>query len=324
MKDKAVEEKILELFKQQPNAFLSGEQISSGLSISRSAVWKHIEKLRTLGYEFDAVPHLGYRLRKTPDRLYPQEIRFALRAHTIGKEIVYYDIVDSTNTAAYHLAKKGAPEGMVILAEAQTKGKGRLSRNWASPKQKGIYMSVILRPELTPFQAPKITLLAAVSAALAIRDYSGVPALIKWPNDILANGKKIGGILTEMEAEPDTVKFLILGIGINVNARASELPKGASSIFEETGNKTSRVELVRAVLERLDENYTLFKREGFSPIKKEWRNLSATLGRRVRVTCMDKKVEGEATDIDSDGGLKIRLDNGFYEKVMAGDVLVLR
>lgn len=319
-----MEEKILRLFKERPDAFLSGEQISSSLNISRTAVWKHIEKLRTLGYEFDAVPHLGYRLKKIPDKLYPQEIGFALKTRTIGNEIIYYDSIDSTNTVAYDLAKKGAQEGLIVLAEGQTKGKGRLSREWVSPKQKGIYMSIILRPEMTPFQAPKITLLAAVSTALSIREYSRIPALIKWPNDILVNQKKIGGILTEMEAEADSVNFLILGIGINVNIKISELPKGASSIFEERGAKVSRVELVKVILEKLDENYGLFRRDGFSPIKREWRNLSATLGKRVRASCMHRCIEGEAIDIDTDGALKIRLDNGFYEKVMAGDLLVLR
>lgn len=319
-----VEEKILGLFRRQPDVFLSGEQISLDLNISRSAVWKYIEKLRISGYEFDAVPHLGYRLRKIPDRLYPQEIRFALKTLTFGKEVIYYDNIDSTNTVAYDLAKKGSPEGLVVIAEGQTKGKGRLSREWVSPKQKGIYMSVILRPDMTPFQAPKITLLAAVSTALGIREDIGAPALIKWPNDILINQKKIGGILTEMEAEQDSVNFLILGIGINVNTRHSELPKGASSIYEEIGSRVSRIGLAKAILEKLDENYELFKKEGFSPIKKEWRNLSATLGRRVRVTCMHESIEGEAVDIDSDGALKIRLDNGFYERVLAGDLLVLR
>lgn len=319
-----MEEKILNLFKRQPYDFLSGEQISSGLNISRSAVWKHIENLRTLGYDFDAVPHLGYRLRKIPDRLYPQEIGFGLKTHTIGKKIIHYDSIDSTNTVAYDLAKKGVPEGAIVLSEGQTKGRGRLSRQWLSPRHKGIYMSIVLRPEITPFQAPKITLLAAVSTVLGIRQASGVPALIKWPNDILLNGKKIGGILTEMEAETDSVNFLVIGIGINVNTKESELPKGATSIFEESGAKASRIESTKAILERLDENYQLFKKEGFSPIRREWRNLSVTLGRRVMASCMHKRIEGEAVDIDSDGALKIRLDNGFYEKVIAGDLLLLR
>jgi len=319
-----MEADLLRLFRKQHSGFLSGEELSSHLNISRSAVWKHIEKLRTLGYEFDAVPHLGYRLRKVPDKLYPYELESAHKMQSIGKKFVYYDSITSTNTACYELAQKGAEEGVVVLAEGQTKGKGRLSREWSSLKHRGIYLSIILRPEMTPFEAPRITLMAAVSVALAIRDYCGLSALIKWPNDILINDKKVAGILTEMEAESDLVKFLILGIGINVNTKASELPKGASSILEEGDNKVSRAGLAKTILERIGQNYRLFKKEGFLPIKKEWRNLSATLGRRVKASCMHRKIEGEAVDIDSDGALKIRLDNGFYEKVIAGDILLLR
>lgn len=319
-----METKILKLFRNPSNGFLSGEDISSKLNISRSALWKHIEKLRTLGYEFDAVPHLGYRLSKIPDKLYSYEIESALKTNIIGKKVIYYDSIDSTNTAAYNLAKEGADEGVVVVAEKQTRGRGRLSREWVSLKHKGIYFSVILRPKITPFQAPKITLVAAVSIALAIRETTGAQALIKWPNDILLNGRKIAGILTEMEAECDSIQFLILGIGINVNNKSSELPKGASSIYNETDEKISRIELLRNMLKKLEESYLLFRKEGFSPIRKEWSNLSATLGRRVRATCMHKRIEGEAVDIDSDGALKIRLDNGFHERVMAGDILLLR
>jgi BirA family biotin operon repressor/biotin-[acetyl-CoA-carboxylase] ligase len=185
-------------------------------------------------------------------------------------------------------------------------------------------MSVILKPQITPFQVPAITLMSAVSAALAIREYAGAQAFIKWPNDIIINEKKIAGILTEMEAETDSIKFLILGIGINVNTAISELLKGASSIYKETGNKVERVGLVKIVLEKLEDNYNIFKKEGFSPLKDDWCNLSLTLGKRVRAVCMHKKIEGEAVDIDSDGALRIRLDNGFYERVIAGDLIFLR
>ncbi|MFH1867356.1 MAG: biotin--[acetyl-CoA-carboxylase] ligase [Candidatus Omnitrophota bacterium] len=319
-----MEEKILKFFKENPDVHLSGEQVSASLNISRSAFWKHIEKLRSLGYEFDAVPHLGYQLRKIPDRLYPQEILFNLKTERVGKDIIYYDTIGSTNIAAHSLAKAGAEEGTVVLAESQDKGKGRLSRQWISPSRKGIYMSVLLRPKMTPFQAPKITLMAAVSAAQAIREIAGIPVSIKWPNDLFIDKKKIGGILTEMEAEPDYIKFLILGIGINVSTKVSDLPKGAGAIHEFSGRRISRIELTKAILERLESNYTIFKKDGFSPIRREWRNLSVTLGRRVRAICMHKKIEGEAVDIDMDGALKIRLDNGFYERVMAGDIVLLR
>ncbi|NQT95358.1 MAG: biotin--[acetyl-CoA-carboxylase] ligase [Candidatus Omnitrophica bacterium] len=319
-----MEEKILKLFRKNEDGYLSGEEISDKLGVSRSAVWKHIEKLRGLGYEFDAVPHLGYRIRKKPDKLYAFELEAILKNHVIGKRVLYYDTISSTNTTAYDLAKKGFKEGTTIIAEGQSKGRGRLAREWSSPKQKGIYLSIILRPNLLPYQAPKITLITAVSICEAIRGYCGAEVLIKWPNDILLNNKKVAGILTEMEAEQDSINFLILGIGINVNTRISELPKGASSISEEAGDNILRIELLKVILETFEQNYATFKREGFSPFRHRWKNLSATLGRRVRATCMHRKIEGEAVDIDSDGALKIRLDTGFHEKVVAGDVMLLR
>ncbi len=319
-----MEEKILKLFKKKPEHYLSGEQISKSLNITRSAFWKHIEKLRLYGYEFDAVPHLGYRLRKAPDKLYPFEISPILKTRIIGKDIIYHDTVGSTNTIAYNLAKSGAKEGVVVVAERQTKGRGRLSRIWSSPKEKGIYLSIILRPKMTPFKAPVMTLMAAVSLAQAIRESADVQAFIKWPNDILINEKKVSGILTEMDAEADFVKFLILGIGINANTKILDLPKGATSIAQESGVFVVRQQLVKALLERLEQNYLLIQKEGFAPIRTQWRNLSVTLGRRVKATCMHKQIEGEAVDIEPDGGLKVRLDNGFYEKVMAGDLALLR
>jgi BirA family transcriptional regulator, biotin operon repressor / biotin---[acetyl-CoA-carboxylase] ligase len=215
-------------------------------------------------------------------------------------------------------------EGVIVLAEKQNKGKGRLARQWLSPKGGGIYMSVILRPEIAPFQAPIYTLMAAVSLAQAIRDMAPLEAFIKWPNDIIINDKKIAGILTEMEAEADRVKFIVLGIGINVNTKLSDLPKTASSISHSAGSHISRQNLLIALVERLDKNYKIITRSGFSDIRVQWKNFSATLGKRVRANCMNRIIEGIAVDIDSDGALKIRTDNGFHEKVFAGDLTLLR
>jgi BirA family transcriptional regulator, biotin operon repressor / biotin---[acetyl-CoA-carboxylase] ligase len=319
-----MEEKIIEIFRKSKTDFVSGEDISNALKVSRAAIWKHIEKLREMGYEFDAVPHLGYRLKKSPDKLYAFEICPRLKTRVIGKKILYYNELDSTNTTAYELAHKINGEGAIVVAEKQNKGKGRLLRHWSSPKSGGIYMSVILRPDITPFYAPIITLMAAVSVAQAIRETSAVEACIKWPNDIIVKDKKVAGILTEMEAESDRVKFIILGIGINVNTMLSELPKTASSIARMSGGPVSRQALLIAIIERLEHNYNNINKAGFSEIRLEWKNLSATLGRRVRANCMHKIIEGTACDIDRDGALKIRTDNGFHEKIFAGDLVVLR
>jgi BirA family transcriptional regulator, biotin operon repressor / biotin---[acetyl-CoA-carboxylase] ligase len=319
-----MEERIIEIFRKSKTGYISGEDISDVLKVSRTAVWKHIEKLREMGYEFDAVPHLGYCLKKSPDKLYAFEICPRLKTRIIGKNILYYNELDSTNTTAYELAHKVKGEGVIVLAEKQNKGKGRLSRHWSSPKSGGIYMSIILRPDITPFHAPIITLMAAVSLAQAIRETSPVQALIKWPNDIIVKDKKIAGILTEMEAESDRIKFIILGIGINVNTKLSELPKTASSLAQMSGGPISRQALLIALIENLEHNYNNIKKHGFSEMRLQWKNLSATLGKRVRANCMHKIIEGTAIDIDTDGALKIRTDNGFHEKVFSGDLAMLR
>lgn len=319
-----MEEKILNIFRNSPDKYISGEEISQKLGISRAAIWKHIEKLRQKGYDFMATPHLGYRLSFVPDRLFPEEIKFGLNTKIMAKKIVYYDTIDSTNTKCYELAEKKYPQGTIVVAEGQTKGKGRLSRTWVSPRYKGIYFSVILKPDILPVHVPKITLLAAVSTVSAIRKLTQLPALIRWPNDVLINKRKVCGILTEMNAEADRVNFIILGIGINVTARHSDLPKGTTSLLEEGEKDVSRCQLLRKLLMELESYYALFKEEGFAPIIQEWQNLSAILGSRVKVISHNEKIEGQATDIDSDGALIIRLDSGFQKKVLAGDVELVR
>lgn len=297
--------------------------MSRKLGITRAAVWKHMESLRELGYEISALPHLGYRLDKSPDRLIPEEIRAGLGVRILGKKIYAYASLDSTNDTAYKIAEDGAPEGSVVIAEKQTKGKGRMKRRWVSP-QGGIYMSCILRPDIEPKEVAKITLVAAVAAAQAIRELCRADALIKWPNDILVNGKKVCGILTELKAEQDGVDFVILGIGVNINTPKSALPAGAAALADETGEYISKVAMVRLLLEGLEKNYLLFRAQGFAPIREEWGMLSATLGRHVIITCHDRKIEGQAVDIDDDGALVVRLDTGLMEKVFSGDVVLAR
>lgn len=319
-----MDEKILKIFRESLENYVSGEDISQKLGISRAAIWKHIEKLREKGYDFIASPHLGYRLSHIPDRLYPEEIKFGLNTKIIGKNIVYYDVIDSTNTKCRELAEKNYPQGTVVISEGQTKGKGRLSRHWISPRYKGIYFSVILKPDILPTQVPKMTLLAAVSVANAIRKLTALQTLIRWPNDILVNGKKLCGILTEMNAEADRVNFIILGIGINASTKMSELPNGATSLAEEGAKDISRVELFKKILMELEAHYILFTKQGFAPIVRELQNLSAILGSRVKIISHNEKIEGQAQGIDADGALIIRLDNGFQRKILAGDVELLR
>ncbi len=324
-----LDEKILKILRSDPDTYISGEELCKIAGISRAAIWKHMEKLRGEGYDIEASPHLGYRLAGIPDSLIPQEIKWGLKAKVIGREIISYEKVDSTNTVAYGLAEKGMKEGAVIFAEEQSAGKGRHGRVWLSPPKGGIYMSCILRPKITPNEIPRITLLAAVAVAKAVRKTTGLEAMIKWPNDILANDRKICGILTEMKAEQDSVDFIILGIGINVNSKPRSAPKGASSIRDELASggrleKVSRVALARAVIETIEEEYMRLKKYGFEPIIDEWKQLSAMLGSRVKLVLSNRTVEGIAHDIDTDGALIIRVDAGVLEKFSSGDIVVAR
>lgn len=322
-----INEKILELFKLQKDDYLSGEEISSSLGISRQALWKHIEKLREIGYVIEAVPHSGYKLLETPERLVVCEIKWNLKTNFLGKEIHSYESVTSTNDIAYELAEKGAKEGSVIIANEQTKGKGRLGRRWESPPEGGIYLSCILRPDISPNEVPKIALVAAISAVKAIRKFSGLEALIKWPNDILLSDRKAGGILTELKAEMDRVNFVILGIGININTSKKAVPEGATSIKEESKSKSdfSRVEFTKILLQALEEEYVKFKEKGFASFREELKSYSSALGRDIMISASHKKnVRGKAVDIDETGGIVVELEDGSLKTFLSGDVTLIR
>lgn len=323
------DEKILKILRSNTETHTSSDELCKVTGISRAAVWKHVEDLRKEGYDIEASPHLGYKLVKIPDSLIPGEILWKLKTKIIGKAILSYKKIDSTNDSAYALAEKGIAEGTVVIAEEQTKGKGRHGRSWESPPKSGVYMSCIIRPLLAPNEIARITLLAAVAVAKAVRRFTGLEAMIKWPNDILINGRKVCGILTEMKAEQDSVGFIILGIGVNINTPISCLPKGGSSLKEELhrsgkNEDLSRVEFVKKMLESLEEEYSRLRIKGFKPIIDEYRSMSALPGSKIKVLLRNRTIEGEAHDIDSDGSLMVRLDSGVLEKVSSGDVVMLR
>ncbi|MDP3789447.1 MAG: biotin--[acetyl-CoA-carboxylase] ligase, partial [Candidatus Omnitrophota bacterium] len=290
------------------------------LGVSRTSIWKHIETLRDLGYEIEASPHLGYKLMGRPDRLIPEEIKNDLKTKFLGKNILTYASLDSTNDTAYKLAEAGAKEGTVVIAEKQKKGKGRQGRTWVSPKG-GIYLSCVIRPDIEPKEVAKITLVSAVAVCTAVREIANVAAMIKWPNDITIGGKKVCGILTEMKAEQDKVNFLIVGIGVNVNTPASLLPKGAAALSGESGGDISKVDLAKRILEKMEYYTALFKKEGFRVIRDEWRDLSETLSRHVKVHCHEGNIEGQALDVDADGALVVRMESGFHKRILSGDVI---
>jgi len=318
-----VKEKILDYLKKE-HEYFSGDEIAGRLGISRQGLWKHIQDLKDSGYDIVAVPHLGYRLESSPDRLFALEIAHGLNTKFIARKIHYFDYLSSTMDLAMQLGIQAAPHGTLVLAESQTKGRGRLGRSWFSPKYKGIYFSLILRPEISPSASPVLTLLAAVSICEAIKKIVALDAQIKWPNDIFICNKKISGILTEMNAEVDKVNFVVIGIGLNVNNDKKSLIAQATSLKEQAGHPVSRVLLLQELLRRIENNYSLLEDKGAQIIIDKWRSFSLTLGRRVKVYCQDKHVEGQAVDIDHDGALLIRKDSGLTQKVFSGDVMHCR
>jgi len=323
------ENRILDTLRDSGSIYVSGEDLCKLAGVSRAAVWKRIEKLREEGYDIEALPHLGYRLAGIPDALIPGEIKWKLKTRYLGREIISYNKIDSTNTAAYELAEQGLAEGAVIFADEQTKGRGRHGRTWYSAPGCGIYMSCVLRPHMAPNEIPKITLIAAVAVVKSIREYTGLAAMIKWPNDILVNGRKVCGILTEMKAEQDRIDFIILGIGINVNSRSKDLPRAGSSLKEELGpsrrgEDISRVDLAKKILEAIEKYYNILKTRGSGSIIDEWKEFSAMLGSRVKIVLPNRTFEADAHNIDPDGALVVRLDSGMLEKVSSGDVVMMR
>ncbi|OGX14784.1 MAG: biotin--[acetyl-CoA-carboxylase] ligase [Omnitrophica WOR_2 bacterium RBG_13_41_10] len=318
-----LEEKILEFLKRKPN-YVSGDQISHSLGVSRQALWKHIQELRDTGYHIVAVPHLGYKLVSSPDRLFPLEISQHLNSKFMGKKIYYFDAVSSTMDIATGLGIKGSPEGTIVVAETQTKGRGRMARCWFSPKYKGIYLSIILRPDILPNSTPLLTLLCAVSILEAIKSQIGLDTKIKWPNDLLIHNKKVGGILTELNAEMDITHFVVIGIGLNVNNDKKSLVEGATSLKEEAKEEVGRLSLIQDILRSIETNYIIFQQKGGQHIIEKWRLNSATLGKRIKVNYQKTHLEGQAIDIDTDGGLLVRCDSGLIEKIMAADIVHCR
>ena len=317
---------IVEMLKNAGENFISGESIAGELKISRTAVWKHIQKLRQNGYEILSSERRGYKLKDAPDLLLPSEIQIRLDTEIIGKNMEYHPSVDSTNRVAKALAYHGAEEGTIVVAEEQESGKGRLERNFYSPRGKGIWFSVILRPNFLPKDAPKFTLMAAVAVAEAMNRFD-LKAQIKWPNDILFDGRKLVGILTEMTGEIAKIDYMVIGVGINVNISRDEFPEElqsvATSLSEMKGSKLSRVEIFRAVLEEFDKLYREVKASGFDKVIERWKIYNVTLGKDIQVisTSDGEIFTGKAIDLNSDGALVVETAQGL-RTVYAGDVSI--
>ncbi|MEK5644041.1 biotin--[acetyl-CoA-carboxylase] ligase [Paenibacillus rhizosphaerae] len=308
--------------------FVSGEEISRRLSVSRTAVWKQINKLREAGYEFEAVPHKGYRIVSKPDLLDQQELAQRIQSKVMGSRLKILGTTVSTQEEAKALAEEGAPEGTLVIAEEQTGGKGRMGRKWFSPYGKGIWMSLVLRPEQPLHYTPQLTLLTGVAVCRAVRKVTGVMAGLKWPNDLLVDGRKICGILLESAAEDEHVRYCIAGIGISANLDRDDYPEEltgiGTSLKIEAGEPIDRMALIATVMEEFEMLYELYRKDGFQPVASLWEALSVTLGKRVSIQTARGPIEGMADGLDASGALRVRTDAGEQIPVFSGDVELRR
>ena len=319
-------DKLIDLLARNATLVVSGPKIADEIGVTPATVWVWVEKLRKLGIVIKGHRWCGYQLQNLPDLLTPSLVRAELGDTELGAKIVHFLKTGSTNAVASRLAADQAPHGTVVLAEEQTGGRGRFGRTWYSERSSGIYVSIILRPSLSPAAAPGITLMAGLAAHQAVVSATGLRPDIRWPNDLLLNGRKICGILTEMSAEVDRLHFVVVGIGINVNhsQMPPELVEIATSLRIE-GHKTySRIHLLVALLREMQKVYHLLLHEGAAAIASRWAACSSfAQGKRVRVVTGKGEFHGTTQGLDPEGALRIRFEDGRIESLISGEIFEL-
>jgi BirA family biotin operon repressor/biotin-[acetyl-CoA-carboxylase] ligase len=318
-----LKDKIRTILKER-NGFVSGQELSEGLGVSRTAVWKVIRQLEEEGYVFEAVRNKGYRLVTEPDLLTKAAISERLSTEWAGQEVCSFDEIDSTNNEAKRQAEIGAPHGLLVISEVQTAGRGRMGRPWSSPAGSGIWMSLLLRPSLAPIQASGLTLVMALAIREAIVTLTGAECRIKWPNDIVADGKKVCGILTEMSAEPDRINHVVIGVGINVtdDSFPEEIRDRAISIWQVCGQKIQRAELVAEILKTFERFYEQYLQSGdMSTLLDAYNAALINCGQTVRVLDPKGEYEAVARGIIPSGALIVEKD-GQTREIISGEVSV--
>jgi BirA family biotin operon repressor/biotin-[acetyl-CoA-carboxylase] ligase len=318
---------LVTLFANNATIAISGARIAREIGVSRSTVWRWIEQLREVGVRVKGRPHTGYFLERVPDVLTPELLRARLKSSLFGKRICHFFRTDSTNRVGMELGYAGEPEGAVILAEEQSAGRGRAGRSWHSERAVGIYVTLLLRPRISPMQAPLLTMMAGLSAHKAIQAQTGLQLDLKWPNDLMLNGKKLGGILTEMHADTSLVRFVIVGIGINVNQEKfpGELNTIATSLHAETGKNQSRMELLARLLREFESDYNRFLREGAASVTERFTKASSyAVGKKVRVTNGAESFTGVTAGLAPEGLLQVEREDGKTVMVIAGDVAEIK
>lgn len=320
--------KLIAILEKNQHQYVSGQDLSDQLQISRNAVWKHMNELKKDGYIIEAKPNKGYRIISFPDKLSENTIQWGLQTKWLAKSILHKETITSTQTVAHELAQDGAEEGTIVIADEQTKGRGRMRREWHSTKGKGIWMSIILRPKILPQDAPQITLMTAVALAKAIESFLQLEQkdslAIKWPNDLLISGKKIAGILTEMQAEQDLIQYIIVGIGMNVNHRAEdiqeEIKNKATSLAIATGENWPIKNLIQKVLVEFEKTYEEYVHNGFSDIKAEWESYGFKIGENIKIRTFHDCWEAPFLGIAEDGALLTKDKDGNKTKLYSGEI----
>lgn len=318
--------KILKILKDNKNQFISGENLSKDFGITRAAIWKYMNALKEEGYEITSISKKGYKLVNSPDILRYEEVEEYLQTKYMGRNIRHYNTIDSTNKAAKSLAIEDIEEGTVVVSEEQTSGRGRLGRSWISPKSSGIWMSIILKPNINPMMASRVTLIGAAAVHKALEEI-GIDAKIKWPNDIVLNNKKLCGILTEMNGEMDKVNYIVMGIGLNANVDeedfSDELKNMATSLKIEKNEQINRKELFAKILNNFEILYDEFKNHGnIESTVNICRKNSLLLGKEVRVINGNKIIIVKALDLDEDGELLVEYEDKSKGKIISGEVSV--
>jgi BirA family biotin operon repressor/biotin-[acetyl-CoA-carboxylase] ligase len=318
---------LLTLLAENGTIVISGARIAREIGVSRSTVWRWVTRLRELGVKVKGRAATGYFLEQVPDILTADMLRQRLRGSLFGKRIYHFFKTDSTNRVALELGHAGEPEGAVVLAEEQTAGRGRAGHSWHSERAAGIYATILLRPRLSPVQAPLLTMMAGLSAHAAVQSVTGLSVDLKWPNDLLIQGKKVGGILTEMHAEPAQVRFVIVGIGINVNQEKfpTELAATSTSLRLETGKAQSRLEVLVQFLRQFESDYKELLSAGAAGVVKRFEAVSSyARGKRVRVTNGNDTFTGVTAGLENEGLLRVKRDDGKVSTVIAGEVTEAR
>lgn len=301
-----MKEEILRLLRSA-DGYISGQELCNRFGVSRTAVWKAINQLKEAGYEIEAQQNKGYRLMAAPDLMTEAEIKSLMHTDWVAKEVLYFDTIDSTNTKAQELAEKGYPSGTLVVADKQESGKGRRGRSWVSPSGTGIFMTLMIKPDINPNNASMLTLVAALAVAKAITSVTGEEALIKWPNDIVVNGKKVCGILTEMNAQFDYINHIVVGIGINVHNESfpEEISQMASSLMIEAGGKRfHRAQIIAETMSYFEQYYdTFLKTQDLSALVREYDELLVNRNKSVRVLDPKEPFDGKAMGITHKGEL---------------------